>query len=119
MERKMGLQNHVEQALIEDGFDLEGLGFNWVNASSFELSTSNAAAIESIVSYLFSEVITTGVTVERFSYGSADNCENGGSCQIEIDSNVKFGVIEEWNVHELDPYTDRPLEQCPVFFQKI
>ena len=119
MENFVGLQNHVEQALIEDGFDLEGLGFNWVNASSFELTTSNASAIESIVSYLFSEVITTGVTVERFSYESADNCENGGSCQIEIDSNVKFGVIEEMNVNELDLEFDRPLEQCPVFFQKI
>ena len=119
MENFVGLQNHVERALIEDGFDLEHLGFNWKNASSFELTTSDAETIESIVSYLFSEVITTGVTVERFSYGSADNCEKGGHSQIEIDSNVKFGVIDEMNVNELDPYTDRPLEQCPVFFQKI
>jgi len=108
----MGLQNHIERALREDGFDLEHLGFEFVPdkfETFFNINTTDKETIEAIVSTLFSEVLTVGVTVERFS--GVDHT------MILIDEDVKFGVIDEMNVHELDNDIDMPLEQCPVFFQ--
>jgi hypothetical protein len=114
MERKMGLENHIKTALIEDGFDLEHLEFGigsdpFGMGVFFEINTTAKQTIEAIVSCLFSEVLTVGVTVERFS--GVDHT------MILIDDTVKFGVINEMNTHELDNDIDMPLEQCPVFFQ--
>jgi hypothetical protein len=61
------------------------------------------------VSTLFSEVLTVGVTVERFS--------GVDSATILINESVKFGVIDEMNVHELDNDIDMPLDPTPTFSQ--
>jgi len=115
MENFVGLQNHVTTALIEDGFDLEhlefGIGCDPHRGVFFEINTTAKQTIEAIVSTLFSEVLTVGVTIERFS--GVDHT------MILIDDTVKFGVINEMNTHELNNDIDMPLEQCPVFFQKI
>ncbi len=91
----MGLENHVTTALINDGFDLEHLEFNFVASkfdTFFEINTTDKETIEAIVSTLFTEVLTVGVTVERFS--GVDHT------MILIDDTVKFGVIEEMNVDD-------------------
>ena len=107
----MGLENHVETALRNDGFDLEHLEFNFVASkfdTFFEINTTDKDTIESIVSTLFTEVLNVGVTVERFS--GVDHT------MILIDDTVKFGVIEEMNVDELDHDIDMPLDRTPTFF---
>ena len=109
----MGLENHIRTALTENCFDLEhlefGIGCDPHCGVFFEINTTDKQTIESIVSTLFSEVLTVGVTIERFS--GVDHT------MILIDDTVKFGVINEMNVHELDNDIDMPLEQCPVSFQ--
>ena len=109
----MGLENHVETALRNDGFDLEHLEFKMIADGQpgmfFEINTTDKETIESIVSTLFTEVLTVGVTVERFS--GVDHT------MILIDDTVKFGVIEEMNVDELDNDIDMPLDPTPTFFQ--
>ena len=110
----MGLQNHIRRALKYDGFDLEHLELEFVPNdfhTIFEINTTDKETIEAIVSCLFTEVLTVGVTVERFS--------GIDSATILVNENVKFGVIDEMNVHELDNDIDMPLEQCPVFMMKI
>jgi hypothetical protein len=61
------------------------------------------------VSTLFSEVLTVGVSVERFS--------GVNHAEILINESVKFGVIDEMNVDELDNDIDMPLDQTPTFTQ--
>ena len=110
----MGLENHVTTALINDGFDLEHLEFKFTDGGHdtfFDINTTDKETIEAIISTLFTEVLTVGVTVERFS--GVDHT------MILIDDTVKFGVIEEMNVDELDPEIDMPLEKCPVFFMHM
>ena len=100
--------------MIDDGFDLEHLELEFVPNdfhTIFEINTTDKETIEAIVSCLFTEVLTVGVTVERFS--------GIDSATILVNENVKFGVIDEMNVHELDNDIDMPLEQCPVFMMKI
>ena len=108
----MGLQSHIERALIDDGFDLDHLEFEFVPNdfhTVFDINTTDKDTIEAIVSCLFTEVLTVGVTVERFS--------GIDSATILINESVKFGVIDEMNVHELNP-EDPPLETCPTFFMQ-
>lgn len=110
----MGLENHVTTALINDGFDLEHLEFKFTDGGHdtfFDINTTDKETIEAIISTLFTEVLTVGVSVERFS--------GVDFATVLIDPTVKFGVIEELNAHELDNDIDMPLEQCPVFFQHI
>ncbi len=111
----MGLENHIETALTADGFDLEDLEFT-ITADGqpgmfFEINTTDKETIESIVSTLFTEVLNCGVTVERFS--------GVDSALIIIDEDVKFGVIEEMNIDELDNDIDMPLDQTPTFQMSI
>ena len=106
----MGLESHVETALRNDGFDLEHIEFKFVSSkfdTFFEINTTDKETIEAIVSTLFTEVLQHGVTVERFS--GVDHT------MVLIDPTVKFGVIEEMNVDELDPEIDLPLDKTPTF----
>jgi hypothetical protein len=108
-EWKPWLEHNIKRALRSDGFDLGRLEFKFVEGKAhpwFEINTTDKETIEAIMSTLFTEVLSHGVTIERFS-----GC---GCAMIMINPDVRSGVIEEMNADELEPF-DSPLNPTPTF----
>lgn len=78
------------------------------NGSEIEVSTTDTVLIDELVTIIMSQV-TTGLEVERFV--------GLDLTQINISDDVRHGIVEEYNVHELNGAV--PLENSPNFFQRI
>jgi len=78
------------------------------NGSELEVSTTDTGLINELVSIIMSQV-NTGLEVERFI--------GLDTTQINISNHIGHGIVEEWNVHELQGVL--PLESTPQFMQRI
>jgi|TARA_R110002153_G_scaffold29711_1_gene91056 hypothetical protein len=78
------------------------------NGSEIQVSTTDTGLINELVSIIMSQV-TTGLEVERFI--------GLDLTQINISKHVNYGIVEEWNIDELQDVL--PLENLPVFNQSF
>ena len=78
------------------------------NGSEIQVSTTDTNLIDELNSIIMTQV-TTGLEVERFVGIDVT--------QINISEDVNHGIVEEYNVHELNGAV--PLENSPNFFQRI
>lgn len=78
------------------------------NGCEIQVSTTDTNLIDELNSIIMTQV-TTGLEVERFVGIDVT--------QINISEDVNHGIVEEYNVHELNGLL--PLENSPNFFQRI